>query len=233
MLNGIQKITRRKMLWNRRAGRLKKGGLQRQREKIADEREGVKWLIFALSGARGICVTMLPHLSGLSDLTEARVIKGWERERYKKKKEGRKSASDSERHREKKTKQSGGIGMMTYWGGEIAFIHRALMNVWKSRRSKRLTLQEKWREGMRELWKGNGVKTWWGKARHDKVLNRMSLFALRSWLQPALSPCVLVREESWIEKAECGDAGKIEGSRRVRQREERGQIWVLTQLKAH
>lgn len=118
MLNGIQKITRRKMLWNRRAGRLKEGGLQRQREKIADEREGVKWLIFALSGARGICVTMLPHLSGLSDLTEARVIKGWERERYKKKKEGRKSASDSERHREKKTKQSGGIGMMTYWGGK-------------------------------------------------------------------------------------------------------------------
>lgn len=117
MLNGIQKITRRKMLWNRRAGRLKEGGLQRQREKIADEREGVKWLIFALSGARGICVTMLPHLSGLSDLTEARVIKGWERERCKEKKEGRKSASDSERHREKKTKQSGGIGMMTYWGG--------------------------------------------------------------------------------------------------------------------
>lgn len=127
------------------------------------------------------------------------------------------------------------VEALGWWhiGGEIAFIHRALMNVWKSRRSKRLTLQEKWREGMRELWKGNGVKTWWGKARHDKVLNRMSLFALRSWLQPALSPCVLVREESWIEKAECGDAGKIEGSRRVRQREERGQIWVLTQLKAH
>lgn len=232
MLNGIQKITRRKMLWNRRAGRLKEGGLQRQRQKIADEREGVKWLIFALSGARGICVTMLPHLSGLSDLTEARVIKGWERERCKKKKRAEKVQATQrgiERRRQSRVEALG------WWhiGGEIAFIHRALMNVWKSRRSKRLTLQEKWREGMRELWKGNGVKTWWGKARHDKVLNRMSLFALRSWLQPALSPCVLVREESWIEKAECGDAGKIEGSRRVRQREERGQIWVLTQLKAH
>lgn len=33
---------------------------------------------------------MLPHLSGLSDLTEARVIKGWERERCKKKKRAEK-----------------------------------------------------------------------------------------------------------------------------------------------
>jgi len=36
-------------------------------------------LIFALSDASGICVTMLPHLSSLSDLT-ACAIKGRERE---------------------------------------------------------------------------------------------------------------------------------------------------------
>lgn len=132
MLNDIQKImmARRMLRTEEREDWKRKGGQQRGRE-MADEREGVKWLIFALSGASGISVTMLSHLSGLSDLT-ACVIKGG-REIY--------AHRDSFRKRGQKkcnrlweslikTKESGGVVMSVQMrGGGVVLFHRVRMNV--------------------------------------------------------------------------------------------------------
>lgn len=209
----FKKIMMRRML--RREERedwRRKGGLQRQRGRaIADEREGEKWLIFALTDASGICVTMLPHLSSLSDIT-ACAIKGRERQIHAyrdgefHKKEGRKRATDWETD--------------TYRQKRMELLERA--GTWrkspsprcwwmsKSWRQMRAMLQGK-RRGRGDTERGNRVRTCRRKARHDKVLNRMSPIARCAWLQPALSPCVLVREESRNEKAQCMNVGTIDG----------------------
>lgn len=142
------------------------------------KREREKWLIFALSDASGICVTMLPHLSSLSDWT-AFTIKGRERKRYMHteiKSFRKRGYKKSNRLREKQivTEENGRIGVSVQ------------MSMWRKSPS--------------------FPRCWW-----MPKMSLMSLIERCPWLQPALLPCVLVKEESGIEKAGCVDVGNIDG----------------------
>lgn len=182
---------------------------------MADEREKEKWLIFALSDASGICVTMLPHLSSLSDWT-ACTIKGRERKRcmHTEIKSFRKRGyKKSNRLREKQivTEENGIIGVsvqMRMWRKSPSFPRCWWMP--KSRGRMIVLLKGMWR-GWWGVERETEVKMCHRKPCHDKLSNHMSLIERCSWLQPALLPCVLVREESGIEKAGCVDVGNIDG----------------------
>lgn len=213
MLNDIQKIMMtRRMLWTEeREDWRRKGGLQRHRgREIADEREGEKWLIFALWCLWYLCnhaATLIQPiwLNCMCDKREARYmhteIKSFRKTGWKKCNRLRETQIDTEENEV--------IGIRTrMWRKSPSFprcwwISRSQGWMW-------VMLKGMW-IGLRRHRKGNGVKTCRRKARHDKVLNHMSLIARCAWLQPALSPCVLVREKSRTENAVCVDVGKIDG----------------------
>lgn len=65
----------------------------------------------------------------------------------------------------------------------------------------------------RERERGGDEGTRCRRARHDKVLNRVSLIARCAWLRPALSPRVLVREAARC-RADSSEGGEAGGGQR-------------------
>lgn len=212
-----------------------RGGYKDREREIADEREGEKWLIFALSDASGICVTMLPHLSSLSDLT-ARAIKGGVRERtvYTEiKSVGKRGEEKSNRLRETQKETEELLEWVYKW--ERGENHSPGADEWMPESRGQLRAESREVEGVRRqkgkpesrCVKDKRVITWFWTV----------CLSLLATLDSSLhsQPCVLVREEGEIVKAVCMDGWKKDGRERKRQRQryERGQAYILTRLKAN